>query len=192
MGARMTNPLVASGRLITLLLVLALTACGGRRPPLPDVSGPLADVIVRAAFGGQSYSTLSDPTGWSRPDSARAPAGSQPLLLDSLSFTNLGVAAGAAAFSPAELERQVGRSYRLANRRDVLACPDREPCRIVDDGTYIEVWEAEATRDGLDVVVSRVFNVQGLHVMTRAVTHRLSLRRENGAWRLTALNQLPS
>jgi hypothetical protein len=157
--------------------VLLASACGGRRPPLPDVAGSLADVVVRAA--------LADAE-------AREPVSVQPLLLDSLSFPRLGAAAGGSTFSHDELRRQVGRPFQLVDPGDVLVCARREPCRTVDDAVYLQVWEAERSGDDLEVVVTRVFNVQGLYRMTSSVTHRLVLRAEGGSWRLTRRELLPA
>jgi hypothetical protein len=156
---------------------LAVASCGGRRPPLPDIAGSVADVIVRASFADEQ---------------AREPAPVQPLLLDSISFVRLGNALGTGAFSHDELQRQIGRPFRLVDRQDVLECPPREPCRTVGDAVYVEIWEAERTGSELELVVSRVFNVQGIHRMTTAVTHRLVLRAEGGAWRLTRRERLPT
>jgi hypothetical protein len=159
------------------LLAVLVTACGGRRTPVPDIGGSLADVVVRSAFADLDTAGMS---------------ALQPLLLDSSSFRRLGTVVGDAAFSVAELERHVSRPFRLVDRNEVLECPDREPCRTVDNAVYVEIWEAEQTRTGLEMVVSRVFNIQGLHVMTRSVAHRLTLSREAGGWRLTDIQRLPS
>jgi hypothetical protein len=168
---------VRPGAVLLPLLLLLVTACGGRRTPVPDIGGALADVVVRSAFADVDTPGMS---------------ALQPLLLDSISFHRLGTVVGDAAFSVAELERHVARPFRLVDRNDVLECPDREPCRTVDNAVYVEIWEAEQTRSGLEMVVSRVFNIQGLHVMTRSVTHRLTLSREAGGWRLTGIERLPS
>jgi hypothetical protein len=144
---------------------------------VPDIGGALPDVVVRSAFADVDTAGMS---------------ALQPLLLDSISFRRLGTVVGDAAFSVAELERHVSRPFRLVDRNDVLECPDREPCRTVDNAVYVEIWEAEQTRTGLEMVVSRVFNIQGLHVMTRSVTHRLTLSREAGGWRLTGIERLPA
>jgi hypothetical protein len=168
---------VRRGAVLLPLLALLVTACGGRRTPVPDIGGALADVVVRAAFADV------DTAG---------PSTLQPLLLDSISFRRLGTVTGDAAFGAAELERHVSRPFRLVDRNDVLECPHREPCRTVGDAVYVEIWEAEQTRTGLEMVVSRVFNIQGLHVMTRSVTHRLTLSREPAGWRLTGIQRLPS
>jgi hypothetical protein len=161
---------------LPLLLAVLFGACGGRRPPLPDIAGSLPDVILRAALAGDSDGQTTV----------------QPLMLDTASFGRLGVAAGGAPLTPAELQRQVTRPFRAVAPADVLECPIRAPCRLADGGVYVEVWQAEPTSQGLDAVVTRVFNVQDLHVMTRSVTHRLALRRENGVWRLARLDRLPS
>jgi hypothetical protein len=159
------------------LLALLVSACGGRRAPVPDMGGTLADVVVRSAFADV------DTAGTSA---------LQPLLLDSISFRRLGTVAGGGVLSSAELERDVTRPFRLVDRNEVLECPEREPCRTVGNAVYVEIWEAEQTRTGLEMVVSRVFNIQGLHVMTRSVAHRLTLSREAGGWRLTGIQRLPS
>jgi hypothetical protein len=162
-----------------LLLVTALTvaACGGRRPPLPAVSAPLAGAVLMASLAGADGEQA-------------APVG--PLLIDSISFARLGLAAGADAFSAAELERQIGRPFTLVDPTEVLVCPPREPCRVVNDGVYIEVWEAERSGAELELVVSRVQNVRGLYVLTRAVTHRLAFRPDGAGWRLVRRDQLPT
>jgi hypothetical protein len=167
----------AAARALCLACALLVPACGGRRPPLPDVAGSLADVVVRASFADEQ---------------AREPAPVQPLWLDSISFARLGAAAGGGAFGAEELRRQVGRPFQLVDPADVLECPDREPCRTVDDAVYLEVWEAERTGAELELVVNRVFNVQGLYRMTTAVTHRLVLRAEGGGWRLARRERLPT
>jgi hypothetical protein len=164
------------GTVLLPLLALLVAACGGRRTPVPDIGGSLADVVVRAAFADVDTAGASPL---------------QPLLLDSISFSRLGAVAGDGAFTVADLERQVSRPFRLVDRNHVLECPDRQPCRTAGDAVYVEVWEAEQTRAGLEMVVSRVFNIQGLHIMTRSVTHRLTLSREGGAWRLTGIDRLP-
>lgn len=155
---------------------MVLAGCGGRQPPLPDIAGPLPDVVLRAALAPA--------------DGSEAPP-VQPLLVDTVSFSRLGAAAGAAPFAPPQLSAAIGRPFTPVHPGAVLLCPSREPCRVVDDGVYVEVWEAERDGGGLDVVVSRVENVQGLHVMTRSTTHRLRLRREASGWRLTARERIP-
>jgi hypothetical protein len=165
-------------RLILALAALpVLAGCGGRRPPLPDVVGAMADVVVRASLAAEDGAPA-------------APAG--PLLLDSISFARLGAAAGGGALALDELRRQVTRSFEFTDPGDVLVCARREPCRVVDDAVYIEVWEAELDGRDLELVVSRVENFQGLYRMTRAVTHRLVLRPEGGAWRLVRRERLPA
>jgi hypothetical protein len=164
-------------RRLAVLLVLAAAGCGGRRPPLPDVAGPLADAVVQAALAPA--------------DGSPAPP-VQPLLLDSISFGRLGDAAGTGAFSHAELQAQVRRPFTLVDPAEVLVCPFREPCHVVNDGVYLEVWEAERTGAELEVVVTRVHNVQGLRVLTRHVTHRLRLRSDGAAWRLVRRELIPT
>jgi hypothetical protein len=162
---------------ITLALVLAAAAllAGCRSAtPVPDLAGPLAGVVVRAAF--------EEP--------GDAVAG--PLMLDSVSFARLGLAVGAAPFAESELRSQVERPFVLVDARDVLVCPERQPCRVADDGTYLEIWEAERTGNAAELVVTRVQNVRGLHVLTRAVTHRMTVAEVQGGWRLVRLKRLPT
>jgi hypothetical protein len=160
-----------------VLLCLLVAACGGRRPPLPDVSGALPDAVLRAALSPE--------------DGSAAPA-VQPLLLDSVSFARLGEAAGGAAFAQSDLQRLIGRPFTAVSARDVLLCPDREPCRVAADAVYVEVWEAQRTGNELEAVVTRVSNVRDLYVMTHSVTHRIALRQEGGAWRLIRRERLPT
>jgi hypothetical protein len=171
-------PLNVGRRLALLLLLLpGLSACGGRRPPLPEVTGALADAVVRSALAAEDGSP-GPPV--------------QPLQLDSISFARLGAAAGAAPLDHGELERQVARPFVLVDPREVLVCPSREPCRLADDGVYLEIWEAERSGAELELVVTRIQNFQGLYVMTRSVTHRLVLRADGGQWRLVRRELLPA
>ena len=156
--------------------VVGVTACTGSRPPLPELAGPLADVVVHAALAV--------------PDADPAPA-VQPLLLDSVSFARLGVAAGGSPLGHAELEGQVSRPVTLTDGRSVLTCPDREPCRLAEGGAYLEVWEATMSGAEMDIVVTQVRNVQDLYVMTSSVTYRLVVRQEGGRWRLVRRDRLP-
>jgi hypothetical protein len=174
MRSTMWNP--ANTARLALCCVL-LAACGGRRPPLPDVAGALPDAVLRAALAAE--------------DGTEGTA-LQPLLLDSVSFARLGEAAGGAAFGPADLQRLIGRPFTAVSPRDVLLCPDREPCRVAGDAVYVEVWEAQRTGNELEVVVTRVSNVRDLYVMTQSVTHRIALRQEGGAWRLVRRERLPA
>jgi hypothetical protein len=160
------------------LMALAIGACGGRSAPLPDITDSLAGAVVRAA--------LAD-------DDAREPAaGPQPLVLDSLSFPRLGVAAGGGALSRDELQRQVGRAFELVDPRDVLVCESRQPCHTANNAVYLTIWEAERSGDRIEMVVNRVSNVQGLYLATVSVVHRLVLLSEGGAWRLIERERLPS
>jgi hypothetical protein len=161
--------------LLLLLAVIGLSGCR-RGPPLPQVTGPLADVVVRAAFGH---------------DGAPGPA-IQPLLIDTTSFMRLGFAVNGVPFTQEELLRQITRPVVLVDAADVLSCPERRPCRVVEDGVYVEVWEAERRGDTADIVVGRVFNVQGLYSATQSATHRLTVVRAGAGWRLTRLQRLPS
>jgi hypothetical protein len=164
-----------SAILLLLPPVLLLAGCG-RRPPLPDVAGPLAWVVVEASFAGEP---LPEPV----------PVG---LLLDSIAFPRLGEAAGTGRLAAAEVRRQLGRAVELVDPLDVLSCPPRQPCRVRDDATYLTIWEAERTRHGIELVVNRVHNVQGLYRMTAAVTHRIEVRPHGGGWRLTRRERLPT
>jgi hypothetical protein len=161
---------------VAFCLALTTAACGGRRPPLPDIAGTLPDVVLRAALAPA--------------DGTEAPP-VQPLLLDSISFARLAAAAGNQPYSLAELAAQVSRPFRPVDPQDVLVCPQRQPCRVVDEGTYVEVWEAERTGGALEVVVTRVTNVEGLYVMTHSATHRIRLEQQAGAWRLIRRDRLP-
>jgi hypothetical protein len=161
--------------LFLLLLPAHLTGCG-RRPQLPDVAGPLAWVVVEASFAGEPLPALV-------PDR---------LLLDSIAFPRLGEAAGTGRLDAAELRRQVGRSIELVDPLDVLSCPPRQPCRVAGDATFLTVWDAERTRDGIELVVNRVHNVQGLYRKTTAVTHRIEVRPQGSGWRLTRRERLPT
>jgi hypothetical protein len=172
------SPPVWRACLLILAWVAALTSgCGRRGPPLPQLSGPLAWVVVEASFAGEPLPELN-------------PAG--PLLLDSIAFPRLGDAAGPGRLAAADVQRQLGRPAELVDPRDVLECPPREPCRVRGDAVYITVWGAERTRNGLELVVSRVYNVQGLYRMTTSVTHRLELRPVGGGWQLAARTRLPT
>jgi hypothetical protein len=54
-------------------------------------------------------------------------------------------------------------------------------------------WEAVPVPGGLELVVSRTFNVHGMYPLTRSVVHRLRLAGAgNGRWRLTSRQQLPT
>jgi hypothetical protein len=156
-----------------LLPMTLLAACGGRTP-VPDLSGTLVSVIVAASLEGE-------------------PAAQLPLLLDSVSFSRIGTAARGAPLGATELHAQVGRLVELVDARDVLECPERRPCRLRGDVTYLSVWEAQQLEGGpLEVVVSRVYNVQDLYMLTRSVTHRLRLVPEAGGWRLVGRQRLPA
>jgi hypothetical protein len=159
-----------------LLLAAAATACGGRRPPLPDIAGPLPDVVVRAALA-TADGTESPPV--------------QPLLLDSISLARLGEPAGVGAYPPQALAAQVSRPFQAIDPRDALVCPSREPCRVAGDGVYVQVWEARQQGGELEVVVTRIFNVQELYVMAASATHRLRLRPEGAGWRLVRRDRIP-
>jgi hypothetical protein len=161
-----------------VVLLLAATVLSGcrRGPPLPQLTGPLADVIVRAAFGHDGG-----------PDPAV-----QPLLIDTTSFMRLGFAVHGTPFTQEELLRQIARPVVLVDAADVLVCPERRPCLVVDDGVYIEVWEAERRGDTAELVVSRVFNVIGLYPASQADRHRVTVVRAGAGWRLTRLQRLPS
>jgi hypothetical protein len=151
-----------------------LAGCGGRRPPLPAISGALPAAIIEASLAGED-----------------GPAAG-PLLIDSIAFGRLGVLLGGSAWSAADLVNQLGRQATLADPMDVLECPRREPCRLREDGSFITVWDAVRTGDDLELVVSRTYNVERLYTMTTAVTHRLRLLREAGGWRLTSRERLPT
>jgi hypothetical protein len=172
-----TTPRSSARRTLVLALLapLLLQACA-RRPPLPDLAGPLAWVVVEASFAGEPEPVL--PTG--------------ALLLDSMAFPRLGEAAGTGVIPPAELQRQLGRAVTLVDPMDVLECPPRQPCYVRGDASYLTIWEAERTRQGMELVVSRVYNVQGLYRRTTAVTHRLEVRPQAGGWRLVARDRLPT
>jgi hypothetical protein len=156
-----------------LACVLVPSLACGRREPVPDVSGSLVATIIAASLTGEE-----------------GPAA--PLLLDSVSFGRVGLVARGTALGAAELRAQAVHPIELVDAANVLECPARQPCRVRDDASYVEIWEAERDGAALEVVVSRVYNVRGLHVMTRAVTHRLRLAPEAGGWRLTARDRLPS
>jgi hypothetical protein len=170
---------VAGGAFVVIRLLavlLLVTGCGGRRPPLPDIAGTLPDVVLRAALA---------PT-----DGQEAPL-TQPLLLDSISFARLGAAAGREPFTLAELQAQVSRPFRPVDPQDVLLCPSREPCRVVEGGTYVEVWEARQEGRTMELVVTRVANLQDLYVLTHSATHRIRVQQEAGTWRLVSRDRLP-
>jgi hypothetical protein len=156
-------------------MTLSLTSCKSG-PALPQLAGPLAWVVVEASFAGEAL-----------PDISPAPA----LLFDSIAFPRLGDAAGTTRIGADELQRQLGRPIRYVDPMDVLECPSRQPCRVRDDGMYITVWDAERTRSGIELVVSRTYNVQGLHRKTTSVTHRIEVQRSGDAWRLTQRARVP-
>jgi hypothetical protein len=160
-------------------LLLLAAGCSARQPPPPDLAGPLAAVVIEAALAGE-------------PAAGGGPANPHTLLLDSVSFLRLGMPSAGAAMDATELRRQVARPFVLVDQRDVLTCPPREPCRVRDDAIYVEIWEAERTVRGLDVVVSMVYNVRGIHVMTRSATYRLVLAPQRAGWRLAAWERLPT
>lgn len=161
---------------LALLVIVAGLAAGCRRgPPVPQLSGALAAVVVAAAFEGGDAGVATGP-----------------LMLDAESFTRLGHAVRGEPFTAAELRAQVDRPFELVDRRAVLACPERRPCHVVDDGAYVEVWEAERRGASAELVVSRVQNVQGLYPLTRHITHRLTVAEVPGGWRLTRLERLPT
>jgi hypothetical protein len=173
-------PILCRGRAawnLLLLLLLTLHGCAGRRPPLPELYGPLADVVVGAAVAGAD-GTLAHVD--------------RPLLLDTLSFGRLGSALGETAWSADELRRQVRLDFVPVAATDVLLCPDRRPCRLRAGGSYVEVWSAEAVAGGLEVTVTLVQNRQDLFVMTTSTTHRLVLRRDPAGWRLAERERLPA
>jgi hypothetical protein len=159
-----------------VVAVACAVAAGCARRPLPAVHGSLAGVVVDASFAGEL-----------------AGADARPLLLDSASFARLGVVSRGTAFTAAELRAQIGRPFEPVDARTVLECPDRMPCHVRGDAGYLEVWHAERRGAAVELVVSRVFNVQGLHRMTRSVTHRMTVAPQPGAggWRLTARERLP-
>jgi hypothetical protein len=167
--------MIRSPRLLTLALpgFLALSLACGRREPVPDVGGSLVGAIIAASLAGEE-------------------GPSAPLLLDSVSFGRVGLVARGTAFGGAELRAQAVHPIELVDATEVLECLPREPCRVRGDASYIEIWEVERDGAGLELVVSRVYNVRGLHVMTRAVTHRLRLAPEAGGWRLKARDRLPT
>jgi hypothetical protein len=162
------------------LTVLAVSgaACRGSAPPLPRLEGELVHVVVEAALAGD--------------DGAAAPPVAV-LVLDSLAFPRLGSAARGTPYDPAEIRRQVGRPATLVEPTDVLTCPRRQPCSVRDDAVYLTVWEAVPVPGGLELVVSRTFNVHGMYPLTRSVVHRLRLAGAgNGRWRLTSRQQQPT
>jgi hypothetical protein len=152
--------------LIVLVATATASGCAGRRPPLPQIEGRGGDVVIRSSF-----------------EAAPGPERSGELLIDSVAFGRLLLLMGEGT-APAA-------AGRLVDPRDVLECPDREPCRVRGDATFLTVWDALLRDDGsLSVVVSRAWNVQGLYAMTRHVTHRLELRRGPAGWRLNAREQI--
>jgi hypothetical protein len=154
---------------------LAVPACQGA-PPLPHLDGPLAWVVVEASFAGEPPPGITP---------------SPPLLLDSIAFPRLGEAAGTGRLGLDQLQRQLDRPIRYVDPTAVLECPSRQPCRVRGDGMYITVWGAERTRAGIELVVSRTYNVQGLYRKTTSVTHRIVVRGAADAWRLTRRDRLP-
>jgi hypothetical protein len=155
--------------------VMALASCG-RSVPLPEVAGSLAWVVVEASFAGEPL--------------PGAGAGSPLILVDSIAFPRLGEAAGGDRTGFDELQRQIGRPIEPVDPMDVLECPSRAPCLVRGDATYITIWDAERTRTGLEMVVNRTYNVQGLYRKTTSITHRIELRGAGGAWRLTRRDRL--
>ncbi|CAN5824803.1 hypothetical protein BH23GEM9_BH23GEM9_24740 [soil metagenome] len=154
---------------VTALAILMGPACS-RRAPLPDLAGSLVEVIVEAVHEAGV---------------------SSPLLLDSTSFTRVGVVAASAPFTETELRAQFAHPFQLVDAANVLECPEGRPCRVRGNATYVEIWEAETDAGALQLVVSRVFNVEGLYTLTRSSTYRLTIAAATGGWRLTARERLP-
>jgi hypothetical protein len=157
-------------------ITLSVAACARSGSALPQLAGPLAWVVVEASFAGESIPEISPAPG---------------LLLDSIAFPRLGEAAGTARFGLGELQRQLDRPIQAVDPMDVLECPPRQPCRVRGDGMYITLWDAQRTRTGIELVVSRTYNVQGLYRKTASVTHRVEVRGAGDAWRLTRRERLP-
>jgi hypothetical protein len=168
-------PARLSATLLLAGVAAGLGGCGSRGAPLPDLAGPLAWVVVESSLAGEPLPDLAAPA---------------ELLLDSVAFPRLGVAAGGAPLARDEVARQVGRPIVLVDPRDVLECPSREPCRVRGDAMYLTVWDAVATPAGMSLVVNRVFNVQGLYRRTTSVTHLLELRRTGTGWQLAARTKM--
>lgn len=162
---------------VAAIAIAAVAACSRRAPPLPRLDGELIHVVVAASLA---------------PDHGSAAPPVAPLILDSLSFSRLGTVAGREPFDATEISRQLARPAVLVDPADVLLCPQRQPCRVRDDATYITIWEAERIAGGIDLVVSRTFNVQGLQPLTRSVVHRLRLADRGNGWQLTGRWLLPS
>lgn len=155
-------------RIAALCALTVPAGCGlWSRGGVPEVAGPATHVVLEASLAGAREGV---------------PRSGEPLLLDSVPFTRLRLLMDGEGGLP-----QLERSTDLVDGHRLLDCPPRRPCRLLRDGVFMTIWGAELTGDRLELVVSRTFNVQGLYVRTRSVTHRITLIRERpGQWRLTS------
>lgn len=159
-------------RLFLLPLLILAAGCAGRAR-VPDVRGTLPEVIAAIAWQG----------------AAEQPVGA--VLVDSVAFGQLAALAGERLDAAAWRAALPGRDVETTDAQGVLVCPDRAPCHVRGEATWLSVWDGSITDDRLTLVINRTWTVQRLYTMTESAAYRATLQRTGGQWRVLAVERLP-